>query len=233
MSLAMPPSDEFGHRPSRSWASNSVDFPAWCKAAEKLRGDVPRSSFRPGEAFFVAATYSSFRMDGISITQGEVAEAISRRNTHRAFRSRLGQRLRNHAAILLRIERLIGRGALLKADTLLSWYTAVSCGLSTTMPAGEKMKRIETVVRQVNSPHLRLLPALTEMSELHQSLLADELVPSFNGILARLVLHFHLGRCGLLPVIFDPAHDSSALFQQSSVGLRRLMQLIDDAYARR
>jgi hypothetical protein len=233
MSLASPqPGDS--HRLGRSWtASSPVDVTAWSRNTEKLRTDIPRSRFIATETFLVVSTYSSFRLDGISVLLTDVTQSISRRNTHRSFRSRTGQRFRNHAAIVRCIERMLASNKPLKPDTLLGWYASVSCGLSTTMPAGEKMRRIETVVRQINSPHLRLAPAITEIAELHQALLADELVPSFNGILARLLLHFHLGRCGLLPILFDPSQDSSTLFQHTPTGLRRLMQLIDEAYARR
>ncbi|MFT3789360.1 MAG: hypothetical protein QM770_24805 [Tepidisphaeraceae bacterium] len=209
------------------------DLQSWAKGIDRLRLAHPRSAFAPSDKFLVACTYGSFRLEGITLALPDAETAIARDNKHRGFRSRLGQRLRNHAAILLSIERLLkqSRSTLLKSRTVLGWYTAISSGLSHTMPAGPDMARLDSVVRRVNSPHLRLGPAIQEIVELHVELLHDAIVPSFAGLLSRLILHYHLGRCGLLPVIFDPDRDSGAAFATHASAQRRIMDLVDESYA--
>jgi hypothetical protein len=81
----------------------------------------------------------------------------------------------------------------------------------------------------MNSPQLRLGPALREIATMHVLLLADPFVPGFNGILARLLLRYHLGRCGLPPVLFDPAADAAHLASEATL-LPRLLDLITESY---
>jgi hypothetical protein len=59
-------------------------------------------------------------------------------------------------------------------------------------------------------------------------MLADPLVPSFNGILARLLLRYHLGRCGLPAVVFDPQVDTRPGDAEGM--LRRLVELLELSY---
>ena len=61
-------------------------------------------------------------------------------------------------------------------------------------------------------------------------MLADPVVPSFNGILARLLLRYHLGRCGLPPVILVPEQDAGRLLDESHL-LTRLLDLVHESYA--
>ena len=64
---------------------------------------------------------------------------------------------------------------------------------------GNANDRLAALVERMNSPELRLQAGVQQVARLHAQLLADPLVPSFNGILARLLLRYHLGRCGLRP----------------------------------
>ena len=93
------------------------------------------------------------------------------------------------------------------------------------------MDRLDHVVRRINSPQLRLQPALVDIAKLHVMLLRDPLVPSFNGILSRLLLRYHLGRIGLPPVVFDPNEDAPSLLDETML-LARLLELIEQSYDR-
>jgi hypothetical protein len=61
-------------------------------------------------------------------------------------------------------------------------------------------------------------------------MLADPVVPSFNGILARLLLRYHLGRCGLPPVLFAPDLDGAGRLLDEPRLLARLLELIHQSY---
>lgn len=92
------------------------------------------------------------------------------------------------------------------------------------------MDRLQAVAGRISSPRLRLQPAIQDVARVHSRLIADPVVPSFNGILARLMLCYHLGRCGLPPVMFDPVADRPLLTEESAL-LPRLMDLIDVSYS--
>ncbi|MEZ0267079.1 MAG: hypothetical protein ACAI43_20295, partial [Phycisphaerae bacterium] len=175
------------------------------------------------------ATWASFRLDGIDVDLDQVADAVAAADSARPtlLRSRQAQRLRNHAAILRHIETDLRRAQALTPDGVLRWYTAVSAGLSTTDIDGVAVARLTEVVRRINSPQLRVKPALIEAGQVYVRLLADPLVPSFNGILARLLLRYHLGRCGLPPVVFDPIVD--ARFGNAEAAGRRVGELVEAA----
>jgi hypothetical protein len=179
--------------------------------------------------FFALITYASFRLDGLDLSRSEVAGALAHGPSRKAFRTRQAQRVRNHVAIVRAIERDLMRCAPVTADTVVRWYTSISSGLSTTALAQAPLDRLVEVIRRVNTPHVRLQSALQEVAHEHVRLLSDPLVPSFNGILARLLLHYHLGRCGLPGVIFDPGEDASRLTDQRML-LTRLMELVDQSY---
>jgi hypothetical protein len=143
----------------------------------------------------------------MDVRQVQVEEALAHGAARRQVRSRLAQRIRNHAAILLYIECLLRRAGNLSVRMVVRWYTSISSGLSTAALDGGTLSRLESVVRRINSPQLRLQPALTEVARLHVQLRADPFVPSFNGILARLLLQYHVRRCGLPAVVLDPQAD--------------------------
>jgi len=159
----------------------------------------------------------------------EVADAVAPAVNGRPplLRSRQAQRLRNHAAILHHVETDLRRAQPLTPDGVLRWYTAVSAGLSTTDIDGVAIARLTEVVRRINSPQLRVKPALIEAGQAYVRLLADPLVPSFNGILARLLLRYHLGRCGLPAIVFDPIVD--ARFGSAEAAGRRIGELVEAA----
>jgi hypothetical protein len=211
-----------------------VDWAAWLRLIERKRRAVarpttPRPPAFPPDSYFAAATDASFRLDGIPLSAGDLTAALARGSANRACRSRLAQRLRNHVAILRHVELLIRRCQPVGSDDVVRWYTSVSCGLSSSRLDGPSAARLEQVVRQINSPHLRLRPAVEEIARLHVRLLSDPLVPGFNGILARLMLRCHLGRCGLPPVVFDADRDGRRPVCEATL-LPRLLELILDGY---
>ena len=185
--------------------------------------------------FFTAVTFASFRLDSIEVTSTEVIDAVSRAappsgpHAHPIVRSRLTQRIRNHISILRHIESSLRHGAILLTETVIRWYTSISYGLSTAPLDEPTILRLDSVVQRVNSPQLRLQPAVTEIAHLHSQLISDPFVPSFNGILARLLLQFHLGRCGLPPVMFNPDADQKLPTHETRL-LRRLLEMIEASY---
>jgi hypothetical protein len=190
----------------RTPVMDSTESPAF-RLIDRGRRSVPRDRWTMPRPFTLDATFASFALEGINLSLGDVTRFVSHRQSVRSFRSRLYQRVRNHVAILHHIERLIARRQPVTVAHTLGWYASLSSGLCTEMPAPAKLQRIESVVARVNSPQLRLHLAMLDAASLYVALLRDELVPGFNGILARLLLHAHLGRCGLLPVILGPALD--------------------------
>jgi hypothetical protein len=170
-------------------------------------------------------------MDGVVLTGSEYRLALLHRGNGRACRLRPAQRARNHVAILRRIESLLGRGQALHPRDVIRWYTSVACGLSAGTIDGATEARIARIVSAVNSPRLRFRPAVQEVAALHVNLVTNPFVPGFNGILARLLLRYHMGRCGLPPVVFDPAVDTGSLTSVSTLE-PRLLELIVETYDR-
>jgi hypothetical protein len=109
------------------------------------------------------------------------------------------------------------------------WYTSISCGLSSAQLDEPTLSRLTRVVLQINSPHLNVRPALEEIARLYVELTSDPIVPSFNGILSRLLLGCHLGRCGLPPVLFDPKRDR-ARPDSANNQLGRLLEMVQESY---
>lgn len=165
-------------------------------------------------------TWTSFRMEGLEVQEGEVVEALVKSGPRGEMRSRQAQRLRIHAAILMGIERSLTRRDSLEPETVLRWYTSISGGLSTLGLTDAGMQRVAHVCRRINSPPRRLQASLGEIASLYCGLLADPLVPSFNGILARLLLRYHLGRCELPHVVFDVTIDRAAALDPNRMQAR-------------
>jgi hypothetical protein len=223
--------------------SAPVDWPEWLRATERKRRQVARNdgAAAPGSApaaagvcwpgYFEAATDASFRLDGLVLPPDDLAAALARGSAGKAFRSRQQQRARNHVAILRSLEKMLRGGGALKPGDVVRWYTSIACGLSTTALDEPTTARLEAVVRRINSPQLRLKPAVQEIAQLYRQWLSDPLVPSFNGILARLLLRYHLGRCGLPPVLFVPELDGGSQMPDERRMLERMLELIDAAYA--
>jgi hypothetical protein len=213
-----------------------VDWSAFLRRVERKRRRFGRLPDGEGAAaavipadYFVRATLASFRLDGLEASEAEVREALA----HGAegpflLRSRQAQRLRNHAAILHHIESNLRDGSTLTPDDVVRWYTAVSAGLSTTGLGEATVGRLDEVVRRINSPQMRMVAALQEIAATHVKLLRDPLVPSFNGILARLLLRYHLGRCKLPAIVFDPAVDGRVNGVEGMV--RRLVELLEVSF---
>jgi hypothetical protein len=210
-----------------------VEWGSWLRNLERKRRLMVRAEpARPAplpDAYFALATYASFRLDGIDITEREVIASLSAGHQRQSLRSRAAQRIRNHVSILHHIESSIRLGESLKAPIVMRWYATIGSGLVTAALSDAVIDRLDQVVRRINSPELRLQAALIDIARLHVQLLADPLVPSFNGILARLLLRYHLGRVGLPPVVFDPEADAPALLDETML-LRRLLDLIDASY---
>jgi hypothetical protein len=218
---------------ARASGAPAVNWPQWLRATERKRRLLAR---RDGEtsrqfwsAYYAAATDSSFRLDGIVLSDADLCAALAPGWARRSLGARQQQRVRNHVAILRSVERTLRRGNALKPNDVVRWYTSVACGLSTTSLDEAAAARLDGVVRQVNSPHLRLCPAVQGIARLHHQLLAEPVVPGFNGILARVILRWHLGRCGLPPVLFDPARDTGVLGDEPKL-LARLLELVDESH---
>jgi hypothetical protein len=210
-----------------------IDWPRWLRVIQRkrrmaARANSPRPANLPAE-YFAVNTLSSFQLERISLDQDEIAAAISHGWSARGFRSRTAQRIRNHVAILRRIESSLRAGATLTSQTVLRWYTSISCGLSLAALDESNLLRLENVVRRINSPRFRLQPAITEIAHVHAQLNAEPLVPSFNGILNRLLLQYHLGRAGLPRVMFDSAVDSTLMKDEPRL-LKRILEMVDGAY---
>jgi hypothetical protein len=219
-----------GNGAAKSTNGDGVAWGGWLRSLERkrrllVRNEPPRPRPLP-QVYFARATYSSFRLDRIDITEREVLASLSSGHQRQSLRSRAAQRIRNHVSILHHIEPSTRLAASLKSPVVMRWYTTLGSGLVTAGLADATVDRLDHVVRQINSPQLRLQAALVDIARLHVQLLADPLVPSFNGILARLLLRYHLGRVGLPPVVFDPEADAPALLDEAML-LRRLLELID------
>jgi hypothetical protein len=211
------------------------DWPALLRRLERKRrtlegdGDARANAPLPlPDNYYARATRASFRLDGLDVSDDELNDALGPGSDRPALRSRQSLRLRNHTAILMRIESDLAQGLTLASDDVLRWYVGISAGLSTTRLDQATESRLEEVVRRVNSPQLRLQPALQEVAATHLRLLADPLVPSFNGILARLLIRYHLGRCKLPAIVWDPTLDARP--RDTAAMLRRLVELLDESY---
>lgn len=171
---------------------------------------------RPREdlAFLGKTTLISLRLEGLEAGEGDVIGAMMNGGVRGDLRSRRAQLVRNHVAIQLQVERLLRNAVPLKPSHILSWYASLCSGRPTTGLDAAGLTRLEQVSRQVNSPPLHLQAALSDIATLHADLLHDPLVPSFEGMLARLLLQYHLGRCGLPMILFDTHTDEPRKMDQ-------------------
>jgi len=212
--------------------SSGVDWSAFLRRVERKRRLLSRSAggehASPADDYYVRATYASFRLDGLEVEEADVREALESGADRPVLRSRQEQRLRGHAAILHHIETDLRKGLALTTDGVIRWYTGISAGLSTTGLDQTTEARLEEVVRRINSPQMRIQPALREIAATHAKLLADPLVPAFNGILARLLLRYHMGQCKLPAIVFHP--DTDARLSGGDGMVRRLVELLEDSY---
>ncbi|HTW93657.1 MAG TPA: hypothetical protein VMD30_02610 [Tepidisphaeraceae bacterium] len=220
--------------PSPAAALSSREWSSWLKAVDGKRRRLARRRPKIVEphdhSLHLRLTAISFQLDGLPVPAPELSHALQHPVGPRAFRSRLCQRMRNHVAILSMIDRWLIRGFPLRVASVVRWYTSVNWGLATTSLMHATMDRLEAVVCRVNAPHAGMRSAVQEIAEIHCQLISDPLVPSFNGILSRLLLHYHLGRCGLPPIVFDPDADATVATSESQF-LPRLLRLVDEAYS--
>jgi hypothetical protein len=222
-----------GPRPAHS---HRIDWDDWLRAVERQRralarviGETNGHPLPLPADFYVAATRASFEIDGLSSSPGELAAALAPGAAGKACRSRQSQRIRNHVAVLHHAQLLFRRGQPLHPDDIIRWYTAISCGLSNSALDDSTRNRLASIVTRINSPQMRLRPAVEDAAQLHHRLLTEPFVPAFNGIVARVVLHYHLSRCGLPTVVFDSKADRAAPTDEASL-TRRLMHLIGARY---
>ena len=168
-------------------------------------------------------TYSSFRLENLSIAERDVSEALACGAGRRAFRPPQLLRIRNHVAILRHIQKSTRRGQELKLPVVVRWYTSFSCGLSMGVDL-TRVGRLEQCLRRINSPQLRLQQAIADVAHVHVQLASDPIFPGFNGILARLLLQYHLARCGLPLVAFAQVEVTHTKFEAA------LLDMVSDAY---
>ena len=212
----------------------AADYKRAVRTLERKRRILARAAAasaagEPFPAYYERSTYVSFRLDGLDVSEAEVRDALAHRAAARACRTCSSRRIRNHAAILRHIELLLRRGQPAGGRDVIRWYTSVACGLSGGRIDGQTPGRLDQIVSAMNSPQLRLWPAVRDVAAAHVRLLNDPFVPGFNGILARLLLRYHLGRCGLPPVLFDEQHDPPRVGDVSAF-LPRLLDLLDESY---
>lgn len=204
------------------------------RTLKRADGSLPISA-----DFYAKATFVSFRLDGhddlveadVWGALGMIWSAAGVGNQERPgakLRSRLTQRLRNHAAIVHHIDNALKNGVELTSDAAVRWYTTISAGLSINGLDSPALQRLAEIVRRVSFPQFRLQAALQSVATTYLRVLTEPLFPSFNGILARLLLHYHLGRCGLPAVLFDPVHDLQIVSVERTT--RRLVEMLDQRF---
>ena len=177
---------------------------------------------------FIRLTRSSFCLEGLPVTEPEVVTAVAGAQDRRSLRPPQALRIRNHVAILRAIEKNVRAGQQLTARAVLRWYTSISCGLSIAAVDGARYERLEQCLRRMNSPQARIQQAVADAASLHAQLLADPLFPGFNGIVARLMLQYHLARCELPPVVFDADRDRTPLADGAFAS--RLLDLVTESH---
>ena len=217
----------------RGMTASEIDWDKWTRHIESRRRRLGKAHPFDGlfatRVYLAEATYVSFRLDGLDVTEAQVTTALATGPSRRGFRSRQAQRVRNHVAVLHEIDAQVLAGESLTASSFVRWYASISCGLCPADLAGATRDRLIEHIHRINYPELRLAGAVQEIAKLHRKLLVDPLVPSFNGILSRLLLRVHLGRCGLPPIFFHPDTPAAALTNERLL-LPLLMALIDSSY---
>ena len=214
----------------RGMTASEIDWDKWSRHVDTRRRRLgklhPFDGLFSTRNYLATATYASFRLEGLEISETEMTSALAIGPARRPFRSRQAQRIRNHVVALRQIDAQVISGEPLIPQKFIRWYTSISCGLCPGDLADAAQERLAEQIHRINFPELRLSGAIQEITRLHQALLADPLVPSFNGILSRLLLRFHLGRCGLPPILF-PADTPTTALTSERLLLPLLMELIE------
>lgn len=202
-----------------------TDARQWARAVDRRlklwRGERLQFPAVPG-TYLAQVSRASFCLDGIDVRESDARAAIDTGSAIRVLGSRTAQRLRAHAAILRRIQRLGRSQQALQPGEVFRWHAALACGLPSARPDTALTLRLTDVCFRMATPHRRLIPAVEEAARLYSDLLSDPLFPNFNGILARLMLTYALARMGLPPVVFDT--DRNVAEQPATP--RRLQELI-------
>ena len=208
-----------------------IDWSKWVRHIESRRRKLALAARPlPGTMQSIAdATLASFCLDGLNVALADVNAALATGVNRRVFRARQSQRVRNHVAIIRSLDRSLARQFPLRSEHVLRWYTSISSGLSMTHLNTAASDRLQQVVDRMNSTELRPQAGIQQVARVHAQLMSEPLVPSFNGILARLLLRYHLGRCGLPPVLFHSQTPVQAM-TNSNVLLPLLLELLEESY---
>ena len=111
-----------------------IDWPRWLRLVERKRrltargGEAERARPLP-DAILQLGTLASFKLEGIELDDVTTLAALKPGRDRTNFRSRLAMRIRNHVAILHRIERGLHHGESLKTAAVVRWYTLIASGL--------------------------------------------------------------------------------------------------------
>jgi hypothetical protein len=225
--LRVTPAPLLGRGPSE------VDWQRWSRSIELKRRrmqSVDVARIFASRELLARAAYASFRIEGLEVDEGQMSAALAVGVERRAFRPRQAQRVRNHVAIQRHIAHKLRSFEPLRPATVVRWYTVISCGLCPNELTDSTHQRLAESLHRINTPELRLQAAVQEIARVHVKFINEPLVPSFNGILGRLLLRYHLGRCGFPPVIFHPETPALAL-RQERFFLPLLMDLLEKSYA--
>src|SRR5258706_1068013 len=189
-------------------AASEINWEAWSRQIESKRRRLgklePAAQLFSSRQSLAEATFISFCLEGLDVSEAQVTSALAIGRERRAVRSRQDQRIRNHVAILREIDAQLAAGQPIRPESIVRWYASISSGLCPADLADAAMGRLIDHVHRINFPELRLAGAVQEIARIHVGLLADPLMPGFNGILCRLLLRYQLGRCALPPVFFHP-----------------------------
>jgi hypothetical protein len=217
----------------RNAEDSATPWRSWTLATERKRLVLARrpSALAPARMLLAQITQRSFQLDQIEVSDQMLAQALWHGGVQRSFRSRQVQRFRNHVAILRRIQLMGRRERMLAPHEVVRWYASIGCGLPAAPLDESTLSRLDLVVRQLNSASSGLRNAVESIARHHRDILIDPIVPSFNGILSRLLLQYHLVRCKLPLVLFSS--DGVGEKQQSHPKfIGRLLILLTESFDR-
>jgi hypothetical protein len=218
----------------RGLTAAELNWDKWSRHVESRRRRRRLDEWRPfavlaAPRYLAEATFVSFHLDGLDVAEDEVHAALATARPRHAMRSRTYQRLRNHAALLHHVDQAVRHAEPIEPQHVLRWYASISSGLCATDLSAGPLHQLTELLKSINSPELRPSAAVQAAARWHAAALADPLVPSFNGILARLLLRYHLGRCNLPPVLFHPETPAAALTDPKLL-LPLLMEQLDHSF---
>ena len=202
-----------------------------CEAYRRKLDDLdPFQSVLTSHCFLADATRSSFGLDGMEISANDAIVALDSLSAHKTIRSRMMQRIRNHVAALRTVDARVHHKQQLTTANFMRWYISFGCGLCPSTPDPSGIARIEHQIQQIISPELRFKAAIQQIVKLQITRTVDPLVPSFNGILSRLLLRYHIGRCGLPPIVFPEGTTEKMLTSERKL-TNLILECVDSSYA--